>query len=149
MVMSGDPQFELYAICSCVLTVEMLFLGALTAATRAKHKGFLNPEDGAVSFGEARLVEGGEHPDVARVIRAHRNLLESLPMFFALGLIYVLVGAPLLGAQICFIGFTAARVLHALVYIKALQPWRTICFALGTLTLIGQIVMILRAVLSA
>ena len=143
-----DPQFKLYAICSCVLTFEMLTLGFVTAARRAKHKGYMNPEDRAVSSGEATLVEGGDHPDVQRVARAHRNLLESLPMFFALGLIYVLTDAPDLGAQICFIGFTAARVLHAIVYINALQPWRTIMFAIGTMSLVAMAVLILRAVLT-
>lgn len=146
--MTADPTFKLYAICCCVLTLQMLFLGALTAATRARHKGYLNPEDGKVSFGDAQLIDGGEHPDVARVIRAHRNLLESLPMFFALGLIYVLARGPELGAQICFIGFTAARLLHSIVYIRALQPWRTLMFGLGSLSLLAMIVLIVRAVLT-
>ncbi len=144
-----DPQLKLYAICSCVLTLEMLALGFMSAARRAKHKGYMNPEDKAVAFGEATLVEGGDHPDVQRVQRAHRNLLESLPMFFALGLIYLLVGAPALGAQILFTTFTAARVLHAIVYINALQPWRTIMFALGTMSLVAMVVLILRQVFTA
>lgn len=146
-MLSADPSFRLLAICSCVLVLESLVLAAITPAKRAKHKGFMNPEDGKVSFGDARMVEGAEHPETARVLRAHRNLLESLPLFFGLGLVYVLAGAPVLGAQICFIGFTAARVVHAFVYLHALQPWRTIAYALGSFCLIGMIVMILRAVL--
>jgi hypothetical protein len=31
----ADPGFRLYAICSVVLSLEMLVLGAYTAATRA------------------------------------------------------------------------------------------------------------------
>jgi len=147
--MSADPEFQLYAICSCVLTLLMLALGFMSAARRAKHKGYMNPEDVKVSFGEARLVEGGDHPDVQRVQRAHRNLLESLPMFLALGLIYVLADAPSLGAKVLFISFTTARVLHAIVYINALQPWRTIMFAVGTLSLVAMVVLILRTVLMA
>lgn len=57
--------------------------------------------------------------------------------------------APDLGTQICFIGFTAARVLHAILYINALQPWRTIMFALGTMSLVAMIVLILRQVFMA
>lgn len=144
-----DPQFRLYAICSVVLSLEMLFLGAYTAATRAKHKSFVNPEDARVSPGGSQAVAGGvEHPDVARILRAHRNLIESLPIFFALGLIYVLAGAPALGAKIGFPVFTAARVLHAVVYIKELQPWRTIAFAIGTLTLLTLMGLILYTVLA-
>ena len=146
--MTADPQFKLYAICSCVLTLQMLLLGAMTAAKRAKHKGYMNPEDNAVSFKDARLVEGSDHPEVQRVQRAHRNLLESLPMFFALGLIYLLAGAPALGAKICFIGFTAARVMHSIVYIRAMQPWRTMMYAIGSLSLVGMVVMILLKVLA-
>jgi prostaglandin-E synthase 1 len=141
--MAMPPEFKLYALCVSILTLEMLILGGMTAGTRAKHGGFLNPEDGAVSFGNARLIDGGEHPDTARIQRAHRNLLESLPMFFALGLIYVLSGAPALGATILFPLFVVARILHAIVYIKALQPWRTIFFAIGGLSLLAQIVLII------
>jgi uncharacterized MAPEG superfamily protein len=144
----SDPQFRLYAICSVILSVEMLILGGYTAARRAGNKNYLNPEDNKVSFKEARLVEGAEHPEVARIQRAHRNLLESLPMFFALGLIYLLAGAPPLGAKICFITFTAARVLHALVYIKELQPFRTITYAVGSLALAGMMVLTLMTVLA-
>lgn len=140
------PELKLYAICSSVLTLQMLFLGALTAAVRAKRMGLLNPEDSKVSYDGATLLEGGEHPDTARVQRAHRNLLESLPLFFALGGIYVATGAPALGATICFITFTAARVLHTIVYLKALQPWRTMFYGIGALSLIAQVVLILLTV---
>lgn len=141
------PELKLYAICSAVLTLQMLFLGALTAATRAKHNGYLSPEDGKVSRANATYVGAAEHPDTARVQRVHRNLLESLPMFFALGGIYLATGAPALGATICFLAFTAARVLHTVVYLKALQPWRTIFYALGSLALVAQIVLIMMTVL--
>jgi prostaglandin-E synthase 1 len=144
----SDPQFRLFAICSVVLSAQMLILGGYTAARRAGNKNYLNPEDNKVAFKDARLVEGAEHPEVARIQRAHRNLLESLPMFFGLGLIYLLAGAPPLGAKICFITFTAARVLHALVYIKEMQPFRTICYAIGSLALGGLMVMILMTVLA-
>ena len=146
--MLSDPQFRLFAICSVILSAQMLILGGYTAARRAGNKNYLNPEDNKVSFKDARLVEGAEHPEVARIQRAHRNLLESLPMFFALGLIYVLAGASPLGARVCFIGFTAARVLHSLVYIKELQPFRTMFYALGSLALGGLMVMIMMAVLA-
>jgi prostaglandin-E synthase 1 len=145
--MPMPPEFKLYAICSSILALQALFLGAKTAATRARHKGFLNPEDGKVSFADAAFVDGREHPDTARVQRAHRNLLEALPLFYALGLIYVLAGAPTLGATICFLGFTLARVLHTVAYLNALQPWRTIFFALGMLSLVAMIVLTMITIL--
>lgn len=142
-----DALFKTYAICSCVLSLQMLFLGGLTAGTRAKRGGYMNPEDKVVAFKDAQLVEGAEHPDVARVQRAHRNLLESLPIFFALGLICVLAGVSQLGGQICVGLFTVARILHSIVYIKGVQPWRTIFYALGALSLFGMAVQIVLAVL--
>lgn len=140
-VFVSDPNFRLYALCCFVLSLQMLFLAGLTAATRAKHKGYMNPEDVKVSFKDATLVEGAEHPATARVQRAHRNLNESLPMFFALGLLGVLVGASPTGLQIALSTFTAARVLHSIVYINELQPWRTMCYGIGTLSLVAMMVM--------
>ena len=142
----SDPQFRLYAICSVSLSAQMLILGGYTAARRAGNKKYLNPEDNKVSSKGATLVEGAEHPEVARIQRAHRNLLESLPMFFALGLISVLAGANPMGTRVAIITFTAARVLHSLVYIKELQPFRTLSFAVGSVALIGMMVMTLMAV---
>lgn len=143
----NDPVFKIYALCSVFLSMQMLILGAMTAATRSKHKGYTNPEDHKVAFKDAKLVEGSEHPDVARIQRAHRNLLESLPMFLGLGLIAVLAGALPLVAQICICTFTAARLVHSIVYIKALQPFRTMSFGMGTLSLIVLSVTIVLAVL--
>jgi prostaglandin-E synthase 1 len=144
-----NPDFRLYALCVCALSFLMLIIGAMTAAKRNTVKQFLNVEDAKVSAKDAKVIEEYEHPDVARVMRAHRNALESVPIFFATGLLYVLVGGPSLGAQICFVAFTVSRVLHAVVYIKALQPWRTMMFAVGLLSLTGMMVLILRAVLTA
>ena len=144
----ADPQFKLYAICCAILSFQMLLLAAMTAAKRSTAKNYLNPEDKTVAFKDAKLVAGAEHPDVARVQRAHRNLNESLPMFFALGLVCVLAGVNPLGAKICFGVFTGARVLHSIVYIKAMQPFRTATYALGSFALTGMIVMILLAVLA-
>jgi uncharacterized MAPEG superfamily protein len=138
-LLASDRSFQIYAVCSMVLSAQMLLLGALTAAKRSAVKKYLNPEDHKVSFVGATVVEGAEHPAVARIQRAHRNLLESLPLFFALGLVYVLAGASPLGAQICFPLFTVARIIHSLVYINELQPWRTASFGIGVLTLLGMI----------
>jgi uncharacterized MAPEG superfamily protein len=143
-----DPSFKLYALCCVILSLQMLILGGMTAARRSKHKGYLNPEDNKVSFKDAKLVEGAEHPETARIQRAHRNLNESLPIFFGLGLIAILAGISPLGAKICFGVFTGARVLHSIVYLNELQPWRTLTFAIATFSLIGLAVQIAMAALA-
>jgi prostaglandin-E synthase 1 len=134
------PGFRLYALCVIVLVLKMNATGIFTAMTRGRLKVAVNPED-AASFG-AQLT-AAEHPDVERVLRAHRNDLENIPSFFILGLIAVMAGAPLLGMQIAFIAFTAARVLHTIAYVKAMQPWRTMSFGIGTLAKLALMVMIL------
>jgi len=144
----ADPNFKLYVLCCAILSLEMLVLAGMTAGKRANRKNYLNPEDVKVAFKDATLIDGGEHPDVARVQRAHRNLNEGLPMFFALGLISVLAGASPLGVKICLAAFTAARMIHAIVYINAVQPFRTMMYAIGSFALIGLAVMSVLAVLS-
>jgi prostaglandin-E synthase 1 len=148
MTLIADPTFKLYAVCCVVLSFQMLLLGAMTAAKRANRKNYLNPEDVKVSFKDAKLIEGAEHPDVARVIRAHRNMNESLPLFFALGLICVLAGVSPLGAKICIGVFTGARIVHSIVYIKELQPFRTMSYAIGAFALIGMMVQIVLVALA-
>jgi glutathione S-transferase len=144
----ADPQFKLYAVCCIVLSLQMLLLAGMTAAKRAKHQGYLNPEDVKVSFKDAKLVEGGEHPETARVMRAHRSMNESLGLFFALGLLCVLAGISPMGAKICFGVFTGARVLHSIVYLNEIQPFRTMLYAVSALSLVGMAVQLALAVLA-
>lgn len=144
-----DSQFKIYVFCSVVLSLEMLALGAMTAARRAKVGTFTNPEDTKVSPDGAKFNEGVEHPDVARIMRAHRNLLESIPLFFALGLIAVLTGASPMGVKIALVTFTVARVLHAIAYLNGAQPWRSMFFGIGLLCLVALMIMSVMAVLGA
>lgn len=141
------PSLKIFAICCCVLSTQMLLLAAMTAARRSKVKQYSNPEDKAVAFKDATLNEGEPHPEVARIQRAHRNMLESLPLFFGLGIVYVLVGASYRAAPILFITFTVARVLHSIVYIRAMQPLRTMMYAISALSLTGMMVLIVRTLL--
>jgi uncharacterized MAPEG superfamily protein len=141
------PSLKIFAICVCVLSIQMLFLAALTAARRAGVKQHSNPEDVSVALKNSTLNEGEQHPDVARVQRAHRNMLESLPLFFGLGVVYVLVGASYRAAPILFITFTVARVLHSIVYLRAVQPLRTMSYAIGALSLLGMMAMIVRTLM--
>lgn len=139
-----DPAFKLYAICAVILVVKMYGVGVFTVITRGRTNTTLNREDAPLL---KRQLQDQEHPDVARVLRAHRNDLENIPAFLALGLIAVLAGIPLLGAQICFIAFTVGRVLHTFMYLNALQPWRTLSFGVAALSNLALGVMILIRVL--
>jgi uncharacterized MAPEG superfamily protein len=137
---------KIFALCSCFLAMQALALAAMTAARRASARQYLNPEDIVVAFAGSALVDGIEHPSVARVIRAHRNLLESLPLFYGLGLTYVVCGASYRAAPILFATFTLARFVHTIVYLRELQPFRTISYAIGATAIVGMAAMILRTV---
>jgi microsomal prostaglandin-E synthase 1 len=142
--LATDPNFKIYLVCSVVLSMLMIIVGAMTAAKRNKVGKVVNPEDLKVSS-QGTAVAEGEHPDVARIQRVHRNLLEGVPIFYAIGLISVIAGASPLVIKICLCTYTGARVLHAIVYLNGLQPWRTIFFGIGLLSLLGMMVMSLVA----
>lgn len=131
--------FKFYGLCASILALNLMVLSGMVGATRARTKSFSNPEDAKDKSAPAAAEE---HPDVARVNRTHRNALENIPIFWAIALVYVLAGASALGAKIYFITFTVARILHSIAHIKALQPWRSIAFGVGSLCLAGMIVQI-------
>jgi uncharacterized MAPEG superfamily protein len=128
-----NPAFGIYALCAAILGVKMLGAAVYTATRRQKVGGFINPEDAQRFGGEGVTVKSEEAPEVARALRIQRNDLENIPLFFAIGLIYVLSGASVTGVLIFCGLFTAARVIHTFVYAKGIQPARAICFGIGAL----------------
>lgn len=143
----GNPAFRIYAVCVAILVLKMIGTAIFTASTRQRVRGFSNPEDVTAVGGEGAVASETEHPDVARALRMHRNDMENIPLFFAVGLVYVLLEASALGAILYFWTFTIARVLHSFVYARAMQPARAICWGLGVLCLVGMSVSILWRVL--
>jgi uncharacterized MAPEG superfamily protein len=142
--LASNPAFVAYAIMAIVLSLNMLVLWAYSGAVRGKTKTTPNPEDA----GRGATVAETEPPEVARVLRAHRNATANILPFMILGLVYVLVGAPAMAAQLVFGGFTVVRLAHSVAYLGGKQPWRSIFFGLGglaTLVLIGLIVKSLAA----
>jgi glutathione S-transferase len=138
-----NPAFRAYALCCAILGVKMLASAVYTGTRRQKVGGFINPED-ATTFGQSGVIALSEEaPEVARALRIQRNDLENIPLFFAIGLLYVLTGASPFGAAVLFSLFTLARVVHTVAYMRGLQPARAICFVTGmacTLVMIFRIV---------
>jgi uncharacterized MAPEG superfamily protein len=91
----------------------------------------------------ATAAAAGEHPAVARALRIQRNDCENIPIFFALGLVYVLTEASPTGAAIYCWTYTLARVGHTVAYAMQLQPWRAALFGVGVLAQIGMALQIL------
>jgi microsomal prostaglandin-E synthase 1 len=139
-----NPAFGIYALCAAILGVKML-ASAVYTGTRRQKGGFINPEDAQKFGGEGVAAVSEEAPEVARALRIQRNDLENIPLFFAIGLIYVLSGASVTGVMILCGLFTVARVIHTFVYAKGIQPARAICFFVGALS---TLVMIFRIVVN-
>jgi uncharacterized MAPEG superfamily protein len=78
-----------------------------------------------------------------RAVRAHRNMMENLPLFAALVLIAHIAGrnnaASVLGEEI----FVWARLAHAIIYVVGL-PWlRTAAWAVSV---VGMVMILLQVV---
>jgi prostaglandin-E synthase 1 len=142
MDLTNNPVFIVFAICSAVLSLKMIAVGHFTGLTRIRRGVFLNPED-AKAFAKKEEFASVEHPDVERGIRAHRNDLESTLPFFGIGLVYVLMGPPVLLAQGLLIAFTVFRCVFSFFYLRALQPWRSLSFTVAELCLGVMLVQIL------
>jgi uncharacterized MAPEG superfamily protein len=135
-----NPAFRTYAVCAAILAIKMLLTGNYTAMMRVRNKGFVNPED-AASFGGALSEQ--ELPAVAHALRIQRNDLENIPLFWAVGLVFVLSGAlPSAAWWYCWT-FTIARLAHWVAYLNHLQPWRAIFYGLGYACILGMAVQII------
>lgn len=139
-VLIDNPAFHTYAVCSAILAIKMLLTGNYTTMQRMRNKAFVNEEDAKTLGGQAKPEE---HPAVAHALRIQRNDLENIPLFFVIGLIYVLDGASASGAAAYCWTFTIARLVHWTVYLNHLQPWRAICYFTGYLCILGMAVQIL------
>jgi prostaglandin-E synthase 1 len=142
-----NPAFRSYAVCSAILVLKMLFSAVYTGSRRQVSQGYINREDANVFGKQGVNAAEAEAPTVAHALRIQRNDLENIPAFFAIGLVYVLSGATAVGAAAYFWTFTVARVLHTIMYMNHLQPWRAICFGVGALCTIGMCVQILMRML--
>jgi uncharacterized MAPEG superfamily protein len=137
---AAHPVFVAYAITCVVLCLNLLMLWVSSGAIRAKGGVAINPEDGA-RYGVP--VSEFDPPTVARLLRAHRNAEATIYPFLLLGLLFVFTGGKAAIAIPIFAIFVVARIVHSIVYLKAMQPWRTIAFAvslLAVVALVGAIV---------
>jgi uncharacterized MAPEG superfamily protein len=125
-----------FALGTVLLVLEMAALAFVTPLVRTKRNVWLNEED-ALRF--RGTVADVEHRDVARIVRAHRNLLENFAPFFALGLLWQTTHATDapdgLGASL-FVTFALARTAHLAFYLTRRGRLRTASHTLGFLVLV-------------
>lgn len=122
------PALPAYAIALVALFLKTTLTSALQVISRARSRAFLLPEDAAMM---RTKVSASETLFVQRCAGVWRNDAENLPLFLVLALTWVLLGAPLGSAQVLFSLFVAIRYLHTVVYLRGLQPARTVCFLAG------------------
>lgn len=133
---NSNPTFVAYAISCLVLCGNLLFLWTRSGAARGRSKTTMNAED-ARTIAKGAQVVPVDPPAVARVLRAHANAMAMFVPFAVLGLLFVMVGGGAGTAKILFGSFVATRLFHSFVYLREIQPWRTISFVLGGVALLG------------
>ncbi len=117
-----NPVFHTYALAAAIMILKMMIQPWITVKRMMKiHAGFRSPEDLRKSPLNPEPREGqtdiNEYVDRSR--RINLNDLESIPGFLAAGFLFVLVGPPLLLAQVLIWGYVAFRAAHFVAYTTA------------------------------
>jgi uncharacterized MAPEG superfamily protein len=133
--LAETAAFRPLALSMVIVALQLVALALWTGTVRVMRKQYVNPEDARLNKATAAEVD---HPDVQRVKRAHQNLLENAVPFFAVALLFVLSGHSRSAVATYCYTFTGARLAHSLFYLWGRQPFRTMCFAIGVLTIIGM-----------
>ena len=81
--------------------------------------------------------------------RAHLNDLENIPIFFIIALMFVLANLSPTRGIWCLRIFTAARILHTIVYLNAILIPRVLCFVTGSVCIVVLGISVLLSVAPA
>jgi uncharacterized MAPEG superfamily protein len=136
-------MLRVYAITAIILTLKMAAISVVQGRGRVSAGIFVNPED-ARTFGARQAPEEAEV--VQRAARAWRNDLENIPIFLILAWIYVAAGLSTAAFVIYCVVFGLARIAHTICYLNSIQPWRTVAFTVGALTMLAMIIHLLIGV---
>ncbi|XP_066954722.1 microsomal glutathione S-transferase 1-like [Macrobrachium rosenbergii] len=110
-----NPVFANYVFYAGILALKVIIMGPITGYYRITKKVFMNEED-AKSMG-AKEVKTND-PDVERVRRAHQNDLENIPVFWILGLLYILTDPSVALSKIIFRVYTMSRIIYTVLYLS-------------------------------
>jgi uncharacterized MAPEG superfamily protein len=140
-----DSTMRLYALCAAILVLKMAFTGSATGILRLRRGAYITPED--YSF----MGKTPAPPDeaVERLRRVHQNDLENILPFLIIGFLYALSGPAFGMAAVLFATFTAARLLHTATYVTEMQPWRSIFYEVGQISLVVTTILLLVNLLGA
>jgi len=142
-----NPVFHTYVITASIMILKLVLQPWMTVQRMMKvQAGFRSPEDAKKSPINPEPRDGqtdlNEYVDRSR--RINLNDLESIPGFLAAGLLFVLVGPPLMLAQILFWGYVGARAAHFVAYATAqLHDVRATLWTFSSLAIIAMVVYVL------
>ena len=131
----NTPLFAVFTVVLVLETLKTLILGTATVLTRGKLRIFNNQEDADWLGGEAVEID---HPDAARVFRAHRNNLENLLPFFVAGWLYLSSGASPFVGMAYFVAFFIGRSLHTYAYLGKRAMMRRNAYSLAWLAIVAM-----------
>jgi len=134
---------RVYAITAIILTLKMAAISVVQGRGRVSAGIFVNPED-ARTFGARQAPEEAEV--VQRAARAWHNDLENIPIFLILAWIYVTAGLSTAAFVIYCVVFVLARIAHTICYLNSIQPWRTVAFTVGAVTMLALMIHLLIGV---
>ncbi len=147
MITIDNPVFCTYAIAASLMVLKIMGQGWMTVYRMIKSdSGLASPEDLQVGVlnkdPKPEQLEFNDYVDRSR--RMHRNDLENIPAFLAIGLIFVVVSPPLLAAQILMYGFVATRLIHSVVYAtKQSHEIRATFYTIGSVIVIAMALWVL------
>lgn len=139
------PALKPFVLFSALLVFKVMALAFITARRRAKAGVVVNPEDVKVNPGAH--AEAQDAPEVLRAKRAHGNDVENIPFFLICAGIYTMLGASSTAGWAYFGLYFGIRTLYTIFYLAEVQPFRTLSFGIGQVTLIGVLVQMLMKVL--
>ena len=146
-----NPVFRVYLIAVALTVLKVMGQGWMTVYRMMRSgAGLASPEDlrpGLYNQTPAPTqLQINDYVDRSR--RIHRNDLENIPAFWAVGLALVAVAPPLWLAQVLMYGFVVARYLHTLAYAtQQSHEIRSIPYTVGSLIVIAMAVWVLIALI--
>lgn len=146
-----NPVFVVYVIAATLMVLKVMLQGWMTVYRMLKsNSGLASPEDlqkGPINKDpHIEQLEINDYVDRSR--RMHRNDLENIPAFWAVGLLFVSIDPALWAAQVLMYGFVLARLAHFAAYAtKQTHEVRATFYSLGSLIVIYMAVHVLWSAL--
>jgi glutathione S-transferase len=147
-----NPVFATYAIAASIMILKIMGQGWMTVYRMLKSdSGLVNPEDiqiGPINKNPRQeQLEINDYVDRSR--RMHRNDLENIPAFLAVGILFVAVDPTLFLTQVLMYGFVLARLFHAVAYAtKQIHEVRATFYTVGSLIVVYMALHVLIKIIS-